>query len=79
MQLVAEHLGLRDDQVQRSRDVLLRRGNMSSATVPYIWKSICEDERIADGTPIVSLAFGPGLTATGSLMEKVGCTSPKAG
>ncbi len=71
VQLVAEQLGLGEAQVQRSRDVLRRRGNMSSATVAYIWKAICEDERVADGTPVISLAFGPGLTATGLLMEKV--------
>jgi alkylresorcinol/alkylpyrone synthase len=75
VQLVAEQLGLSDAQVQHSRAVLHRRGNMSSATVPYIWKAICEDDGVAVGTPIVSLAFGPGLTAAGLLMEKVGGTS----
>lgn len=75
VQLVAEQLGLSDAQVGQSRDVLRRRGNMSSATVPYIWKAISEDDGVAAGTPIVSLAFGPGLTATGLLMEKVGGTS----
>lgn len=74
VQLVAERLGLRDGQVRQSREVLRRRGNMSSATVPYIWKAISEDDGVAAGTPIVSLAFGPGLTATGLLMEKIGGT-----
>jgi predicted naringenin-chalcone synthase len=75
VQLVAEQLGLSDAQVRHSREVLRRRGNMSSATVPYIWKAISEDDDVTAGTPIVSLAFGPGLTATGLLMEKVGGTT----
>lgn len=62
---------LSDDQVFHSREVLRTRGNMSSATLPHIWKAILEDDSIPVGTPIVSMAFGPGLTMMGSVGVKI--------
>jgi predicted naringenin-chalcone synthase len=67
---VREVLELSDAQVQTSRDVLFDCGNMSSATLPHIWQRLLEDPAVARGTPIVSLAFGPGLTMCGVLLEK---------
>lgn len=64
-------LGLEDAQVRWSREILAKRGNMSSATVPHIWKAILEDDSVPVGTKIVSLGFGPGLTATGAVLRKV--------
>jgi alkylresorcinol/alkylpyrone synthase len=72
VRLVQERLGVSESKVRHSRAVLRARGNMSSATVPYIWKAILDDSLVRPGTPIVSLAFGPGLTAAGLLLEKVG-------
>jgi len=69
---IAEHLGLRADQVQASNTTLRNYGNMSSATLPHVWKAILEDEAISAGTAIVSLAFGPGLTVSGALLRKSG-------
>lgn len=69
---IQEALGLRPEQCAHSWEVLRQRGNMSSATVPHIWKAILEDDRIAPGTPVVSMAFGPGLTAAGLVAEKIG-------
>ncbi|HEY4014906.1 MAG TPA: 3-oxoacyl-[acyl-carrier-protein] synthase III C-terminal domain-containing protein [Polyangiaceae bacterium] len=63
-------LELSDAQVKESRAVLLRYGNMSSATLPHIWMRLAADRDVEPGTPIVSLAFGPGLTVSGSLMAK---------
>jgi predicted naringenin-chalcone synthase len=63
-------LELSDAQVAASRAVLLRYGNMSSATLPHIWMRLSADRDVAPGTPVVSLAFGPGLTVAGSLMAK---------
>jgi predicted naringenin-chalcone synthase len=57
-------------QVSVSRDVLLHHGNMSSATLPHIWMRIVQAADVPVGTPIVSLAFGPGLTVSGGLMVK---------
>lgn len=68
---IQESLGLRPEQCAHSWDVLRKRGNMSSSTVPYIWKEILEDDSVVDGTPIVSMAFGPGLTAAGLIAEKI--------
>jgi predicted naringenin-chalcone synthase len=67
---IQEILGLSESQLRYSAEVLLRYGNMSSATLPHIWKAIAEDETIATGTPIISLAFGPGLTLCGLCMVK---------
>jgi predicted naringenin-chalcone synthase len=53
-----------------SRLILQNYGNMSSATLPHIWEIICNDHAIPSGTKILSLAFGPGLTIAGILMEK---------
>jgi predicted naringenin-chalcone synthase len=68
---VQELLGLSDEQMKYSFQVLKEYGNMSSATLPHIWDQILKDPDVPNGAPIVSLAFGPGLTIAGSLMEKV--------
>jgi predicted naringenin-chalcone synthase len=64
-------LEIGDAQVAASRDVLFRFGNMSSATLPHIWMNLVADSEVTEGTPIVSLAFGPGLTVSAALMVKV--------
>jgi predicted naringenin-chalcone synthase len=68
---IRDCLGIGEHQLKWSRDVLYHHGNMSSATVPHIWKSMVEDEAITAGTIVVSVAFGPGLTATGLVFEVV--------
>ncbi|HEX4446699.1 MAG TPA: 3-oxoacyl-[acyl-carrier-protein] synthase III C-terminal domain-containing protein [Polyangiaceae bacterium] len=67
---VREVLELSEAQVQTSRDVLFDHGNMSSATAPHIWMRLVDDPGVAPGTPIVSLAFGPGLTVCGGIFRK---------
>lgn len=69
---IAEHLGLRANQVQASNTILGNYGNMSSATLPHVWKFILEDETVQADTLIVSLAFGPGLTIAGAILRKIG-------
>lgn len=64
-------LELTDEQVKFSNGILKERGNMSSATLPHVWKKIVEDEEVAKGTRIFSVAFGPGLTVAGFVGEKV--------
>jgi alkylresorcinol/alkylpyrone synthase len=68
---VQEVLGLDEEQVALSKAVFAEHGNMSSATVPHILKAIAEEPSIPVGARIVSLAFGPGLTITGLVLEKV--------
>ncbi len=67
---VRDVLELRDAQVATSRGVLFDYGNMSSATLPHVWMRIVDDPSIARGTPILSLAFGPGLTICGGIFRK---------
>lgn len=67
---VRDVLELEDRQVMASRGVLRDYGNMSSATLPHIWMRILSDRDIPRGTLIPSLAFGPGLTVCGALLEK---------
>lgn len=68
---VVQQMSLKEEQVQGSRDLLKDRGNMSSATLPHLWERILNDKNVPTGTPIISYAFGPGLTICGSLMEKL--------
>ena len=58
-------------QVEHSYKILLENGNMSSATVPYLLNTILQDDQIAPDTLIPVLAFGPGLTLAGALLQKV--------
>jgi predicted naringenin-chalcone synthase len=69
---VCDALELDDAQVRTSRAVLFDHGNMSSATLPHVWMRMLADADIAPGTLIPSLAFGPGLTVAGALLEKRG-------
>ncbi len=71
LQQIQERLFLGEAQIAHSFAILQNYGNMSSATLPHIWKAILEDPKVPEGALLVSLAFGPGLTISGSLMEKV--------
>jgi predicted naringenin-chalcone synthase len=68
--VMQQALELSDAQVAASRAVLLRYGNMSSATLPHIWMNLLQASDVTPATPIVSLAFGPGLTVSAALMVK---------
>jgi predicted naringenin-chalcone synthase len=61
-------LRLSDEQVQASKKVLFERGNMSSATLPHVWAEIVKSDP-EKGTPVVAMAFGPGLTIIGCVFE----------
>lgn len=67
---IVKLFGLRDSQFHHSSDVLREYGNMSSATLPHIWKRILDDPNIPSGRCVLSLAFGPGLTIFGALLRK---------
>ncbi len=67
---VRDVLELREAQVAASRAVLRDHGNMSSATLPHIWMRLLDDPGVPPGTLVPSLAFGPGLTVAGGLLEK---------
>ena len=67
---VRETLELSQLQIAASEKILRARGNMSSATLPHIWKELL-DQNLPSGQKVVSLAFGPGLTMFGALFEVV--------
>ncbi|RYZ89588.1 MAG: hypothetical protein EOP04_06415 [Proteobacteria bacterium] len=68
---IQEALNLDDDAVRHSKAILKKHGNMSSATLPHVWKAMQEDISVKSGELIVSMAFGPGLTVTMNLLQKV--------
>jgi predicted naringenin-chalcone synthase len=70
LDFIQEKLGLRNEQLRVSWDILAQHGNMSSATIPHIWQHLHQDANVPVGSLILSLAFGPGLSACGMLMEK---------
>ncbi|MCH7568018.1 MAG: type III polyketide synthase [Nanoarchaeota archaeon] len=65
---IQEELGLSDDDMHNSRDVLRRYGNMSSPTVMFALKAILEDRNIKGLG--CAMAFGPGLTLESMILEK---------
>jgi predicted naringenin-chalcone synthase len=67
---VKNNLELAEPQVRFSREVLFDYGNMSSATLPHVWKRMLDSPDVARGATIVSLAFGPGLTICGAVLRK---------
>jgi predicted naringenin-chalcone synthase len=71
LDLVRDALHLSEEHIAFSRRVLFARGNISSATLPHIWLDLVESEAVPDGQPIVSLAFGPGLTLCGAVLRKI--------
>lgn len=58
---VEQGLGLREDALACSRDVLAHYGNMSSATVMFVLQQIME--RAQSGQSGCAMSFGPGVTA----------------
>jgi predicted naringenin-chalcone synthase len=58
---VEKGLGLREDALHQSREVLNSFGNMSSATVMFVLQSILKQAR--SGQQGCAMSFGPGVTA----------------
>jgi predicted naringenin-chalcone synthase len=69
--VVADRLGLEEDAVSVSRDVLAEYGNCSSATVLLILDRITR-QQLPPGESVVALAFGPGLTLYAALLRSRG-------
>ncbi|MBI4852015.1 MAG: type III polyketide synthase [Acidobacteria bacterium] len=71
IEFIQRSLKIAPQQVTFSHNILEEFGNMSSATLPFIWDRILKAKEIPSKTLILSIAFGPGLTAAGALMEKI--------
>jgi predicted naringenin-chalcone synthase len=69
---VQRTLGLSDDQVSASREVLRRCGNMSSATILFVLEEILKRPAGKERERVCAVAFGPGLTVETATMEAVG-------
>lgn len=68
--VVASRLGLSDDQVAHSREVLRSHGNCSSATVLLIMQQMHDDDVVGAGGHAIAMAFGPGLTLYAALLRR---------
>lgn len=62
---VGKALGLAEDAMAVSRDILSKHGNMSSATLLFILKAL---QQMKAPGPCVALGFGPGLTCEAALL-----------
>ena len=68
---VSEKLGLTKKQVKFSEKVFYENGNLSSVTIPYTLHEVINSDDIPVGTIVLSIGFGPGLTVSGMVLEKV--------
>lgn len=64
-------LGLTDEHLAPSRDVLRRYGNMSSATVLFVLAELLRQPCPTGSEQLAALAFGPGLTVESALLTRV--------
>lgn len=67
---VQKSVGLPNDMLRQSRDVLRRFGNMSSATVMFVLKEMLQPGTMRGRG--CAIAFGPGLTAESMLFQTSG-------
>lgn len=56
------------DALRHSRDVLRGFGNMSSATILFILQRMLDDPDVRADSPLVAVAFAPGLTVESARM-----------
>jgi predicted naringenin-chalcone synthase len=67
---VQKGIGLPQDALRQSRDVLRRFGNMSSATVMFVLKEMLQPGTVAGRG--CAMAFGPGLTTESMVFQTAG-------
>lgn len=68
---VNKKLGITEGKVKFSEKVFYENGNLSSVTIPYTLHEIINSDDIPVGTLVLSIGFGPGLTVSGLVLEKV--------
>lgn len=72
LEAVEEVMGLNDDDLVHSKDVLRQYGNMSSPTILFVLKELW-DNRDEDADEIIfGAGFGPGLTLESCIIEQTG-------
>jgi alkylresorcinol/alkylpyrone synthase len=67
--VVADRLGLPQDELDPSRATLAEHGNCSSATVLLVLDRIRAERDLRAGDHVVAMAFGPGLTLYAALLR----------
>ena len=72
VEVVGEVLGLAEDQLTPSYDVLRDVGNCSSATVLLVLERLAATVDVPAGGTVVAMAFGPGLTLYAALLRRRG-------
>jgi predicted naringenin-chalcone synthase len=70
LDVIAERVGLREEDLAESNAILRDYGNCSSATVMLVLQRIQQQREIADGRHVVCMAFGPGLTLYAALLRR---------
>jgi alkylresorcinol/alkylpyrone synthase len=68
LDVVADRLGLAEDDLAESRRVLAEHGNCSSATLLLVLEEL-RRRPLRPGAPVVAMAFGPGLTLYACLLR----------
>ena len=66
---IGEIVGLSEEDLRYSRDILFRYGNMSSPTVLYVLKEIFEGPEIERGDRILAASFGAGFSGYAALLR----------
>jgi predicted naringenin-chalcone synthase len=67
--VVCDRLGLPAEALEETAAVLREHGNCSSATVLMVLDRIRRQRDLADGDPVLFMAFGPGLTLYAALLR----------
>lgn len=67
---VIKGLSLEKDALDSAREVLNNYGNMSSATIMFVLKSLLQAPLEKEEETIYAMAFGPGLTVESGLFSK---------
>ena len=70
VEVVGDVLGLSDEALAPSYDVLRDVGNCSSATVLLVLERVLETVDVPPGGHVVAMAFGPGLTLYAVLLRR---------
>jgi alkylresorcinol/alkylpyrone synthase len=68
LDVVADRLGLADDDLDESRHVLAEHGNCSSATLLLVLGEL-RRRPLRPGAAVIAMAFGPGLTLYACLLR----------
>lgn len=73
LEATSKALMLEENALTDSYDILRQYGNMSSATILFVLKSILENKKHEAGRSIFAAAFGPGITIETMMINATAC------